>query len=165
MPGSKEKIQWKELVTSCLDSTLVGVLATRDGADAWATPVYFSYDGRFNIYFISPRDTRHMRNIKEHPVVAMAVVTPQSLSGTHQVGIQLEGAASEVPDRDIEEVYRIRAKRMTPDHEYVPIKSEGHFVKEHGGIFMRITPKAVYYLDTRVFGGSPKAVPMTELLK
>ncbi len=165
MPASKERIEWKELIKSCLDSTLVGVLATRDGSDAWATPVYFSYDEKFNLYFISPRDTRHMRNIKSHPSVAIAVVTPQSLSGIHQVGVQIEGAASEVPDKDIERVYRTRAKRMSPGQEYVHIRSEGHFVKEYGGVFMCITPKSIFYIDTRTFGGSPKSVPLDALFE
>lgn len=155
--------EWEKHLRECLDSTLIAVLATREDSGVWASPVYFCYDGKFNFYFISPKETRHMKDIKKDDRVALTVISPASITGISQIGVQLEGIASEVPDKEIEEVYRIRSARMTGDRQWVPESQEGHFVKEHGGVFMRIKPISINYVDTRFFGGNSKVVPLGKL--
>lgn len=56
---------WKKYVTECLDSTCFCTFATRDENGVWANPVYFAYDNKFNIYYISPPNARHMKNTRE----------------------------------------------------------------------------------------------------
>lgn len=163
--ASYKDFDWKTSIKECLDSTLVGVLATKSRGNVWATPIYFSYDDTFNLYFISPKEARHMHDIEENPLVALAIVTPNSVSGIYQIALQIEGMASEVPDKDIEKVYERRSMRMAGDNSWVPMPVEGHFVKEHGGVFMKIAPKSMNYMDTRYFGGNSKKVPMDKLLK
>ncbi len=156
--------EWKKNLTECLDSTTVSTLATVDENGVWANPVYFSYDSKFNFYFVSSSDTRHMRNIKSDPRVVLSVFTPQSIAGIHQIGVQIEGKASLVPDEDIESVYSIRTKRLNVDSNWLPEAGEGHFVKEHGGVFIKITPKAITYMNTQYFGGNSKKVPLDKLI-
>ena len=157
------KFEWARHVKECLDSTLLAILATRGNDSVWATPVYFSYDDDFNIYFISPRSTRHMQDIKEDARVSIAIITPASTSGTSQVGVQVEGEAVEVPDKEIEKVYKDRSIRMNQDSNWVPMPSEGHFVKEHGGVFMKVVPTSMNYINTNFFGGNSKKVPLAKL--
>lgn len=162
MSGVKEP-EWSALIRECLDSTTIAVLATNSGS-VWAAPLYFSYDDKFNIYFISPESTRHMKDIAKDPRVALVVFMPVSAAGVYQIGVQIEGRASEVPDKDIEYVYSIRTKRMNGDISWAPEPKEGHFVKEHGGVFMKVEPTSVNYVDTRHFGGSSVKVPIPKLL-
>lgn len=159
----EKDFDWEKHVKECLDSTLVAILATKDGKNIWATPVYFSYDEKLNFYFISPEYTRHMKDIKKDPNVALAIITPSSTSGVFQIGLQIEGKANEVPDREIEKVYATRSVRLSGEKSWVPMPTEGHFVKEHGGIFMRVVPSNVNYIDTRYFGGNSKRVPLGKI--
>jgi nitroimidazol reductase NimA-like FMN-containing flavoprotein (pyridoxamine 5'-phosphate oxidase superfamily) len=163
--GANDNADWGRIISECLDSTTVAVLATGNGSRVWATPVYFSYDDSFNIYFISPADTAHMRNIRARSSVALAVVMPREHSGLHQVCLQVTGIASEVPDEDIERVYEMKNRRLAPEGSSMRVENEGHFVKDHGGMFIRISPTAMHYLDTRNFGGSPRVVPLGALLQ
>lgn len=160
----EKEFDWKAKLKECLDSTTVAVLATRERDGVWATPVYFSYDDEFNFYFISPKGTRHMNNIKSNSNVALAVFTPLSVSGIHQIGVQVKGVTSIVPDSEIEKVYAIRAKRLSGDLNWISESQEGHFVKEHGGIFVKITPTMMIYVDTRYFGGQGRQVPLAKLV-
>ncbi|MDE1767941.1 MAG: pyridoxamine 5'-phosphate oxidase family protein [Candidatus Micrarchaeota archaeon] len=160
---SDKDFEWVKYLKECLDSTLVGVLATAGGNGAWVTPVYFSYDDRFNFYFISSPGTRHMIDIEKDDRVALAIVSHPSVAGIHQIGMQLSGRASEVSDKEIESVYALRSKRMAFDQSWVPLPNGGHYVKEHGGIFMRISPVAINYFDSRFFGGESKKVPLDKI--
>lgn len=159
----EKNFKWTEQIRECLDSTLVAVLATRGEDGVWATPIYFSYDEKFNFYFISPMSTRHMLDIKTNPRVALAIISPASHTGVNQIGVQIEGRAEEVPDKDIETVYETRSRRIAGDSEWAPMPEEGHFVKEHGGVFMKIVVDSMNYVDTRFFGGNSKIVPLAKL--
>jgi len=162
---NEKNMDWSKLVRECLDSTAMAVLATREESGVWATPIYFSYDKEFNLYFISPAETRHMKDIKRDQHVAVAIFMPSSASGIHQVGLQMDGKATMVPDKQIEDIYALRAKRMNRDIDWVPVPMEGHFVKEHGGVFMKITPTSINYVDTRYFGGNSKRIPLEKISK
>ncbi len=162
---SEKNFDWNKHLRECLDSTVIAVLATREVDGVWAAPVYFSYDQKFNIYFISSKETRHMKDIAKDPKVAVAIFAPPAVSGVFQIALQIEGKAFEVPDRDIEKVYEGRSIRMDRDRQWVPNPREGHFVKEHGGVFMMIKPSMISYVDTRFFGGNSKKVPLQDIIK
>ncbi len=161
---NEKKSEWEKLVRECLDSTTIASVATQDVGGVWVTSVYFSYDGKFNIYFISPAATRHMKAIKSNPKVAISMFTPQSAAGTYQIGLQIEGTATIVPDEEIEEVYSIRTKRLAADNHWVPQPNEGHFVKDHGGVFVKVIPSSMLYINTRLFGGNSKKVPLGDIV-
>ena len=161
MPA-KKGIEWNTLIRECLDSTTVAVLATSNGSDVWAVPVYFSYDDSFNIYFISSGDTRHMEDIMTHPEVSVAIVMPHR-PGMHQVFVQVNGIATEVPEEDIEEVYAMRNRKLAYRGMHSGMEHEGHFVRQHGGIFMRISPRMMRYMNTEIFGSSPEIVPIADI--
>ena len=106
-----------------------------------------------------------MKAIKSNSKVAAAVFNPQSAVGTYQIGLQIEGTATIVPDEEIEEVYAIRSKRLSADSNWVPQPNEGHFVKDHGGVFVKVIPSSMLYVNTRLFGGNSKKVPLGDIVK
>jgi uncharacterized protein YhbP (UPF0306 family) len=151
-------------IKECLNSTNIAVLATRNNESTWATPVYFCYDNKFNFYFLSAGETRHMKDIRDDPRVGIAIFTPPQFSGIYQIGLQVEGVAAEVPDEQIEEVYKMRKIRISGDNYFEPEKLEGHFVKEHGGVFIKVVPTNMHYIDSRYFGGNAKKIKIEELI-
>ncbi len=157
--------EWEKRVKECLDSTTIASLATSDEVGVWAANVYFSYDEKFNIYFISSASTRHMKAIKSNPKVALAIFKPQSAIDAYQIGLQIEGTAAIVPDNDIEGVYATRSKKLARNGTELPKPNEGHFIKEHGGVFIKVIPSSMSYVNTLLFGGNSAKVPLGELVK
>lgn len=164
MPEDKN-IDWERLLQECLDSTIVMTLATHGKNGIWSTPVYFSYDERFNLYFISAAETRHMKDIRDDQNVAASIFTPPASSGVYQIGIQIEGVASTVPDENIEEVYANRSRRINSDATWIQRPNEGRFVKEHGGVFIKISPTSVNYFNTKYLGSKSRKVTFEKLKK
>ncbi len=59
----------------------------------WNTPVYFSYDDRFNFYWYSPYESQHSANINNNPEVFLTIYLP----GTG--GVYIKAKAQEIEDR------------------------------------------------------------------
>ena len=63
----QQNFDWTKYVRECLDSTEYLCLGTTDGRDnIWTNPVWFAYDEKFNLYFVSKLNSIHMPNISKH---------------------------------------------------------------------------------------------------
>lgn len=157
-------IEWARHIRDCLESTYVAVLATSEENDGvWATPVYFTYDDRLNFYFMSDEKTRHISDIKDHSAVSLAIFMPTGDSLGFKVGIQVEGRAEVVPDDKIDEVYKNRSERLTGTKNWNSDSKGGHLVKEGGGIFIKIVPNSMNYIDRRYFPGESQKISIKKL--
>jgi uncharacterized protein YhbP (UPF0306 family) len=88
------------------------VLATSSkGAKPWAAPVFFVYDEKYNLYFLSASDSLHAKHILENPNVAVAVFDSTQPIGSSD-GLQIEGKATIVNKDTISKVITIYCERL-----------------------------------------------------
>src|SRR5262249_49111362 len=96
------QFDWASNIKETLESTFYCSLATYGEDGTWVNPLYFAYDGDFNLYFISMGDSRHMRNIGNGAPVAVAIYATDQPPGKDVRGIQLAGWAELIKDADVE---------------------------------------------------------------
>lgn len=88
---STKDFNWKKYLTECLESTNYCCIATVDPKGVWANPVYFAYDEKFNLYFISQMHSRHMQNLIKNPRISVAIYKTEQRGDV--VGTYIEGEA------------------------------------------------------------------------
>ncbi len=160
-----EEFEIAKHVISCLNSTPLAVLSTRDKDAVWGTPVYFIHDDEFNFYILSNSKSRHYRDIKRDSKVALVITMPPDQSNGFEVGIQIAGTASEVSENRMEEIYRLRSSRITGDGAYFFDSNGAQVIKNEGGAFIKIVPKLVMYLDRRYHGPNSRKVSIKRLVQ
>ena len=150
-------------VISCLHSTPLAVLSTKDNKSVWGMPVYFIHDNDFNFYAITNSRSRPANDIKNNPDVCLSIVMPPDSSNGFEVGIQIAGRASKISGKDIVEIYAQKMKRSAMDREGFIGPREAEILGNEGGIFIKIVPKLIMYLDRRYHGPQSKKVSIKRL--
>lgn len=156
---NKENFNWKKYILECLNSTNFCTIATVDPKGVWSNPVFFAWDTLFNFYFISQMSTRHMKNIKENPRIAMSIYKTEQVSNV--AGIQLEGDAQILtggsPKDEIQHAYDTYYGRAGhgPDMQA--------YLNDPTWLYVKVTPEQIYYFDTRFFKEERQTVPMGKL--
>ena len=151
---------WHKYLKECLESTFYCCLATVDQRGVWSNPVYFAYDKNI-IYFISQPDSRHMRNIKRDSRVALSIYTTEQDSFGDIVGIQLDGHARILINKDeVKRAYGVYYNRKYPKTgKDKSGNEEDVYINNPEWQFVRIAPAHIYYFDTRFFGEERQEVP------
>lgn len=87
-------------------------IATADKAGKpWISPVFFSYDSGFNLYWVSYKETLHSKNIANRPEVAISIIGP-AYPGGETDGVYFDATARELTDsEDIFKAIIFRNKR------------------------------------------------------
>ena len=84
--------------------------SSKDGKP-WISPVFYGYDEDYNIYWISDKDSRHSKLIRNNPQVAIVIFNSQAPEGKGD-GVYFEAMAKEINDREeAEKAFKIRDKR------------------------------------------------------
>jgi uncharacterized protein YhbP (UPF0306 family) len=84
----------KELIQNYLGTTRMLQIATCVNSQPWVCTVYYAFDEKMNIYWISTLDTRHSKEIGINPKVACSITFSQEPYPTDGVrGLQFEGEA------------------------------------------------------------------------
>jgi general stress protein 26 len=162
----EDYMEYAKHIRECLDSTIVGVLATNEGHDgSWATPVYFTYDSKFNFYFMSEERSRHVKDIESNPNVSLAIFMPIRNSLGFKVGLQIAGRAEVVPDDRIEEIYMQRSIRLTGTKAWNKDSIGGHVMRREGWTFIKIVPTMMNYVDRRYSMGDSIKISVRKLAK
>ncbi|MDE1857280.1 MAG: hypothetical protein KGH98_04360, partial [Candidatus Micrarchaeota archaeon] len=76
------------------------------------------------------------------------------------IEIQLQGLAIPVQEADIEKVYTARERRLTGSGTWMPGTEDVKRVHQLGAVFMKIRPEEVYYVNSALFGGDRKMIPL-----
>ncbi len=71
-------------------------LATTDGFNLWSTGVNFVSDEYLNIYFISGKQTTHVKNIIDNHIVSLTIFDSHQNSLEERVGLQARGFCGKV---------------------------------------------------------------------
>lgn len=154
-------MEGKKLAQECLDSTIVGTLGTHSAPrGTWCATVFFTFDEDFNIYFVSQRTTRHMTDIFSDNRVSFSTFMPISKSKGAHIEVQLDGIALPVNEGELDKVYTERERRLTGEGTWLPGAKDVERVHQLGAVFMKIKPQAVYYVNSSLFGGDRKLVPL-----
>lgn len=163
--SDSEDFEVAKHVISCINSTPLAVLSTRSNDGVWGTPVYFTHDDNFNFYILSNSKSRHSRDIKKSQNVSLVIVMPPDISNGFEVGIQIAGKASEVSGKEIEKIYSERSMRITGNKTDFFDSTGAQMIKNEGGIFIKIVPKLITYLDRRYHGPQSKKVSIKRLVQ
>lgn len=143
---------WVGNIRETLESTYYCSLATYGPDGAWVSPVYFAFDGDFNLYFISMPASRHMQNIGNGAPVAVAIYSTDQAPGSDVRGVQLSGWAQLIEDDDVEAACDIYYGR-TGASEAVGgrLEPSAHRGPHAVWRFVKIAVEEMYYFDTRYF--------------
>ena len=163
--SESEDFEIAKHVISCMHSTPLAVISTRDKKSVWGMPVYFIHDDEFNFYVLVNSRSRPAKDIKKNPDVSLAIVMPPDVSNGFEVGIQVAGKASKISAKDIEEIYAQKMKRSARDREGFIGPREAQILGNEGGIFVKIVPILIMYLDRRYHGSDSKKVSIKRLVQ
>jgi uncharacterized protein YhbP (UPF0306 family) len=102
----------KRAVIQTLAQTPLMQIATSVGNRPRVANVWFSYDDKLNLYFISRKDRLHSRELRGQPKVAGAIVNSKfARPGRRVRGVTFQGRAREVPREKITEAYAFYRRR------------------------------------------------------
>lgn len=151
--NDKDKFDWKKHLQECMNSTDYCCIATVDPKGVWSNPVYFAWDSKFNLYFISQLHSRHMKNLKKDPRIGVSIYKTEQKGDV--VGIQLEGKAKRLTTKkDIALAFKIYHGRTGGERD------QQEYINNPTWHFVKIKPDAIFYFDTRFFGEERQEVPM-----
>ncbi len=96
-------------------------VAVTDGENPSIFNCWFSYDNKFNFYFISPEDAKHSQMIKNNPNVAISIVDTQFNTefGQDVVGISFKGKAKQPKGKELLYAYANFLKRYPKVGTYI----------------------------------------------
>ena len=70
-------------------------VATSDGNNPWSSPLYYSVDEFFNFYFVTSYKSRHSKNLRVNPRIALSIYN-STLPPDKVDGVKIEGTANKV---------------------------------------------------------------------
>lgn len=107
-------------------STLCAIATVTPGGRAHINTAYFAWSRDFEIVWLSEPRAKHSRNLRANDSVAIGVYDSRQMWGKPDRGIQLFGAAREVPGEDAELAETLYAKRF-PDFAEADLSAyDGH---------------------------------------
>lgn len=148
---------WKSYLRECLESTNYCCIASVDAKGVWANPVYFAYDEKFNLYFISQMHTRHMQNLTKNPRISVAIYTTEQKK--YVVGAYMEGEVKILLDekKEIKKAFGIYYGRAGKGPDVA------QYINNPTWIFVKVIPENIYYFDTKFFGEERQEVPLDKV--
>ncbi len=147
---------WKKYLNEALSATNYFCIATVDKKGVWSNPVYFAWDNRYNFYFISQMESRHMQNIANNSRVSVSIYITEQKGDV--IGVQLEGEAS------ILKVEEDKKKAHIIYYDRVGSLEQNEFaMHDPKWLFVKITPEQIYYFDSKIFGEERQTVPMNKI--
>ncbi len=141
----------KILTRKILEQGYLMSLATVDEAGPWVSDLIFVSDDDLAIYWMSKTETRHSKAIAQNRKVA-AAITVSNRKGESNIGLQLEGLASEIKDEDLAIATKYQLKRGKP----APTAEEG--VVNVGGSWYRLQPTKIEIIYEPYWGFSKKVI-------
>lgn len=124
------------------EAKLMQVVTSKSG-QPWACNVYFAFDNKLNLYWISTPARRHSIEIRDNNKVAGTIVLPH-IPGDKVRGIQFEGRAEELTNKELARVAMGHyGKRYNLDRERV----EAILENRDGHLPYKITPRLIVLFD------------------
>lgn len=129
-------MELKEIVVEYMEGHNICTLATSKGNIPHASTVEYASDGLTLYFFTSPTSCK-IANIKANPKIALTI--DEDYPDWMKIkGIQLLGEAEILKGREIEKAKEVFIKKF-------PFVAQ--FVGELEGVWVKITPTKIYFLD------------------
>lgn len=125
----------------------MAIASVAEDGQPWSAPVYFGFDKRWDLYWISGRDSQHSRNIAGNPSVFIVIYDSTAPEGTG-TGVYIKARAEVLADA--EDIRRAcaclygRAGKAAPDADT--------FVGTRPRRVYRASPENVWINSTRSSG-------------
>ena len=119
---SKEKIKKiKEILSNYLINCKLMQVAVADGKNPSIFNCWFSYDNKFNFYFISPEYANHSKILKNNPNVAISITDTQLNRefGQDVLGISFKGKTKQPKGKELLLAYVNFLKRYPKVGAYI----------------------------------------------
>lgn len=142
----------RKLIKEYLEKARLLQVATTKNSQPWTCTVYFAFDEKLNLYWISSPDRRHSREIRNNKKVSGTVVLPHT-PGDDVRGIQFQGVAQELKTKkEAETGLNCYAER------YGMKKDRVRSILNHqdGHLCYKITPKLYVLFDEVNFPANPR---------
>lgn len=137
-------------VGSFLDSFSTLTLATYGPTGPWAASLFFARDEELNLYFMSSRRTRHVKDLLTEPTVAVTVNEDHN-NWTDIRGLQISGTAEVVAENgraDAAELYLQKFSDVRHILSAPSTDAEGKIAESFmASEFIRIRPKTIRMID------------------
>lgn len=139
----------KALIQNYLRSAKVMQLATVENGKPWVCTVNFAVDDNLNLYWMSLRTTHHSQHLKNSSQVAGAIVKDPAVIQ----GLQFEGSAAEVSEKELDSVNEIYEQRYGHKPERLEeAKSNNSSVRG----FYKVKPSKFVLFDKLNFPDNPR---------
>ncbi len=86
---------------------------------SWASPVFFTHDGKYDLYFLSAVDSQHCKNIAKNGKVGIAIFDSTQGLGSSD-GVQIIGTVSPVDMKDLKKVIELYVAKLFPSSDVPP---------------------------------------------
>lgn len=143
-------------VGAFLDSYATLTLATHGSDGPWAATLFYAHDAALNLYFISSRTTRHVRDLLANPGVAATVST--DLDDWQRIrGLQIAAHAEPIAADEKDVVSALYLKKFPAVGELLKAPQTDSEEKIAKGFaasaFFRLRPRTIRLVDnTQGFG-------------
>ncbi|MEW5805704.1 MAG: pyridoxamine 5'-phosphate oxidase family protein [Patescibacteria group bacterium] len=115
----------------------------------WIATVYYSFDKRLNLYFLSSEKTLHSKQIKQNPKVSVAIADSRQDIKKPKKGLQLYGLCKEISGAGkIKHALSLWKEFLSVDD---PELSYENLRKGLTGKIYKITPKRIKLFDQELF--------------
>lgn len=144
----------KEIISEILYITIA--TSSKEG-QPWNTPVYSAYDGNYNFYWASWKDSQHSKNINENPNVFLVIYNSTVPEGQGE-GVYIKARAEELTDE--QEIKRALATLYVRKNQDPEKRSSQEFLGDYPRRVYKAVPEKVWvnsdgqvngnFVDTRV---------------
>jgi len=107
----------------------------RDYGQPWNTPVYFTFDQKYNFYWTSAREAVHSQNINSNSSVFITIYEPDEMG----VGVYIEAEATELDN----EIQIIEVLKIMDRTEEKTVRDPKNYLNESPLRIYKAIPKKV----------------------
>lgn len=142
----------RKLIEEYLDEAKTLQVATVSKNKPWVCTVFFAFDEKLNLYWLSKPSRRHSKELRANSSVAGTIVLPH-VHGQSVRGIQLEGTAEEIKEKtEAQQAMEFYANRFEIGSKRVSAIVNG----TDGHLCYKLTPVRYVLFDEVNFPKDPR---------
>ncbi len=147
--GDREKIISR--INNLLKDNYLLTLSTVDGDRPCSKTAYYVYDGEFNLYIWTSKDTLSAKNISKNSKVAINIFDSTQKWGTLLMGLQALGKAKSVSSNELIKAGMLYIKRYPRVIKFVKTPRDFHSKAFESKLY-KIQLEEIKLFDEKTFG-------------
>lgn len=150
-----------EAVEPYLKDVKLLVIASSDNSKPWIATVFYCYDEKLNMYFLSGLARRHSQEILKNSEVAVAIADQNQIFGNRIKGLQIEGTCIPLNGEKAIYAFELYKKRFPKVEGLMPEEALTKDVKsfpkgESIHRIWKVTPAKIKIFDESIYGSVGK---------